>query len=142
MREAAADLAARTKLPPDRIVIGGRSMGGRIGSMVVADARRPAPGARARAARLSAAPAGQAHTTARRALPRIRVPCLFVSGTRDAFGSPEELRDAREQIKGTVTWHWIESADHGFKPLKASGLSAAAALEAAAAAVVTFVAGC
>ena len=27
-------------------------------------------------------------------------------------------------MKGTVTFHWFESADHGFRPLKASGLTA------------------
>ncbi|MDQ1435008.1 MAG: uncharacterized protein QOF59_1824, partial [Actinomycetota bacterium] len=37
LREAAAELASRAKVPPERVVLGGRSMGGRIGSMVAAD---------------------------------------------------------------------------------------------------------
>jgi predicted alpha/beta-hydrolase family hydrolase len=38
-----------------------------------------------------------------------------------------------------VTWHWIETADHGFKPLKSSGLTPASALAGVADAVVEFV---
>jgi hypothetical protein len=44
-----------------------------------------------------------------------------------------------KKIKGEVEWHWIETADHGFKPLKSSGLTVDAALAAAAADVVRFV---
>ena len=43
VREAAAELARRSKVPPDRLVLGGRSMGGRIASMVAADADDPLP---------------------------------------------------------------------------------------------------
>jgi len=71
--------------------------------------------------------------------PSIVVPVLFVSGTRDAFAAPDELERHAEQIKGPVRFWWLETADHGFKPLKASGLTPAAALAAAAEAVVGFV---
>ena len=62
-----------------------------------------------------------------------------MSGTRDSFGAPDELRAQTKKIKGKVSWHWIDTADHGFKPLKSSGLTRQAALDAAAAAVVAFV---
>ena len=68
------------------------------------------------------------------------MPVLFVSGTRDAFGTPAELKRHAKKVKGPVTFHWIETGDHGFKPLKSSGLTAAAALADVAAAVVEFVA--
>jgi len=42
-------------------------------------------------------------------------------------------------VKGPVTFHWVETGDHGFKPLKASGLTAADALRGVAEAVVAFV---
>src|SRR5258707_8740356 len=42
-REAAAELARLTKLPPDRLVLGGRSMGGRYASLAVGDAEDPLP---------------------------------------------------------------------------------------------------
>jgi uncharacterized protein len=142
VREAAAELAVRAKLPPERIVLGGRSMGGRIGSMVVADTSDPLPALGLVLLGYPLHPPGRPAQLRVEHFPRIRVPCLFVSGTRDAFGSPEELRKHVRKIKGKVAWHWIETAGHDFKPLKASGVSPAAALEAAAAAVVAFVTAC
>jgi predicted alpha/beta-hydrolase family hydrolase len=53
--------------------------------------------------------------------PRLRVPCLFVSGTRDSLAGQAALTDAVKAIKGPVTMHWLESADHGYRPRKASG---------------------
>ena len=69
VREAAADLAKRAKLPSERLVLGGRSMGGRICSLVVAERRRRTARARSGTARLSAAPTGQARSAPGRALP-------------------------------------------------------------------------
>lgn len=46
---------------------------------------------------------------------RLTVPCLFVSGTRDAFGTPEELKRETAAIPGPVTHHWIEGGDHGLR---------------------------
>jgi predicted alpha/beta-hydrolase family hydrolase len=43
------------------------------------------------------------------------LPCLFVSGTSDAFGSPAELEVALELIPGSVTVHFIERGDHGLR---------------------------
>ena len=43
------------------------------------------------------------------------LPCLFVSGTRDSFGSPPELEAAVALIPGPVTVHYIEGGDHGLK---------------------------
>jgi predicted alpha/beta-hydrolase family hydrolase len=136
VRDAAALLAKQSKVAPERIVLGGRSMGGRICSMVVADGL-PASGLVVLGYPLH--PPGNAAKLRVEHLPRITVPCLFVSGTRDAFGTPDELKRHAKKIKGKVSWHWIETGDHGFKPLKSSGLTPAAALDAAAEAVVQFV---
>ena len=46
-----------------------------------------------------------------------------MSGTRDAFGSPAELQRETKKMKGSVSFHWVETGDHGFKPLKSSGLT-------------------
>ena len=54
---------------------------------------------------------------------RIRVPTLLVSGTRDALGSKDALRRAARRIRGPVSWHWVETGDHSFKPLRSSGRS-------------------
>jgi predicted alpha/beta-hydrolase family hydrolase len=137
LREAVAELASRANLPADRVVLGGRSMGGRIGSMVAAD--DGALGLVLLGYPLH--PPGRAAQLRVEHFPRLRMPALFVSGTRDSFGSPEELQRETKKMKGRVTFHWVESGDHGFKPLKASGLTVDAVLADVAAAVVDFVTG-
>ena len=52
------------------------------------------------------------------------VPCLFASGTRDSLAGREALTEAVKAIKGPVTMHWLESADHGYRPRKSSGRTA------------------
>ena len=86
-------------------------------------------------------PPGKADTLRVEHFPALRMPVLFASGTRDAFGSPQELERAAKKIRGPVEFYWIDTADHGFKPLKSSGLTAAAALDGVAQAVVRFVTG-
>ena len=48
-------------------------------------------------------------------LPRLTVPCLFVSGTRDSFGTPDELEAATALIPGDVNHVWVEGGDHGLR---------------------------
>ena len=112
VREGAAALAQRTSLKPNRLVLGGRSMGGRICSMAVAD------GLGALALVLISYPLhppGKPETLRTEHLPRIDVPCLFVSGTRDAFATPAELDAATKTIPGDVTHVWVEGGDHGLR---------------------------
>ena len=47
--------------------------------------------------------------------PQLAVPCLFVSGTRDAFATPAELEGATAAIAGPVTHVWIQGGDHGLR---------------------------
>jgi predicted alpha/beta-hydrolase family hydrolase len=42
-------------------------------------------------------------------------PCLFLSGTRDAFGRPDELEAATAAIPGPVTHVWLDGGDHGLR---------------------------
>ena len=42
-------------------------------------------------------------------------PCLFVSGTRDAFAAPAELERESTVIAGPVTTRWVEGGDHGLR---------------------------
>lgn len=100
-----------------RLVVGGRSMGGRIASQVVAQ------DAVADAVALFAYPLYPPADHSRRRdqhLPDIAVPTLFCSGTRDAFGAPEDLRVASDKVPA-ARLHLIESADHGFSVPKATG---------------------
>lgn len=112
VRDAAAALAARTGLAPDRLVLGGRSFGGRMCSMAVAGGL-PALGLVLVSYPLH--PPGRPHQARTEHLPRLAVPCLFVSGTRDAFGTPAELEAASAEIPGPVTHAWIEGGDHGLR---------------------------
>lgn len=141
VRGAAGELARRAKLPPERVMVGGRSMGGRFCSLAVGDTDDPLPALGLVLLGYPLHPPGKAEQLRVDHFPRVHVPTLFVSGTRDAFGSPDELKAQARRIKGRVAWHWIDTADHGFKPLKSSGLSQAEALAGAAAAVVEFVTG-
>ena len=136
VRDAAQELAARAKVPIDRVVLGGRSMGGRIGSMVAA--QDAALGVVLLGYPLH--PPGKADQLRVEHFSNLTMPVLFVSGTRDAFGTPDELEQHAKRITGRVTFHWISTADHGFKPLKSSGLTPAVALADVAEAVVDFVA--
>jgi hypothetical protein len=139
VREAVADLARRAKLPPDRLVLGGRSMGGRIASMVAADPDDPVPALGLTMLGYPLHPPGKPENLRVEHFPRLTMPVLFASGTRDAFGTPAELKRHAKKVKGPVTFCWIETGDHSFRPLKASGLSAADALTQVADAVVDFV---
>jgi predicted alpha/beta-hydrolase family hydrolase len=139
LREAAAELARRTKLDPERLVLGGRSMGGRMASMVVADPDDPLPALGLELLGYPLHPAGKPDNLRTEHFGRIRTPALFVSGTRDALAPRGSLLREIPAIPGPVAVHWLESADHGFKPLKASGLTQADSLVDAAGAVVDFV---
>jgi uncharacterized protein len=141
VRDAVAELARRTKLAPDRLVLGGRSMGGRIASMVAGDADDPVPALGLALLGYPLHPPGRADRLRVEHFPRLTMPVLFVSGSRDSFGTPAELKRHAKKVKGPVTFSWVETGDHGFKPLKASGLSAADALAGVGAAVVEFVEG-
>jgi len=120
-RDAAAELARRSDLPAERLVLGGRSMGGRYCSQIVGDAEVPVPALGLLLLGYPLHPAGQPDRLRVDHFPRLHVPCLFVSGTRDSLGSQAALAKATKKIKGPVDMHWLETADHGFRPLKSSG---------------------
>jgi hypothetical protein len=112
VREGAAELAKRTRLAPDRLVLGGRSMGGRMCSMAVAEGL-PALGLALISYPLH--PPGKPEKSRTEHLPALKVPCLFVSGTKDAFGTVDELEDATAAIPGPVTHVWLDGGDHGLR---------------------------
>jgi len=140
-REAVGELARRTGLPTERLVLGGRSMGGRFCSMVVADEVDPVAALGLLPLGYPLHPAGKPERRRDEHFPRIPCPVLFVSGTRDALAPQAELTAAARSIPGAVTFHWLESADHGFRPLKASGLTAQDVLGDVAETCVTWVRG-
>jgi len=103
---------AAAALGPAQVVLGGRSFGGRMCSMAVAEGL-PAAGLVLISYPLH--PPGRPETMRTGHFPRLTVPCLFVSGRRDAFATPAELEEATAAIPGEVSHVWIEGGDHGLR---------------------------
>jgi predicted alpha/beta-hydrolase family hydrolase len=119
--EATARAAAALALDATgatRIVHGGRSMGGRIASQVVAAGER-ADGLAFLAYPLH--PPGQFERRREAHLPSIEVPMLFVQGTRDAFAREDLLLALIERLGPRAELHRVADADHSFGVLKRSG---------------------
>jgi predicted alpha/beta-hydrolase family hydrolase len=111
VRGAAFDLARRLDVPIDRIAIGGRSFGGRMCSMAVAE------GLDAGALILISYPLhppGRPDRLRSDHFPALHVPCLFVSGRRDAFATLEELERESAAIPGPVTLVSVDG-DHSLR---------------------------
>jgi predicted alpha/beta-hydrolase family hydrolase len=100
------------------IVMGGRSMGGRMASMVAADVDGAGPVARLAGLVLICYPLhppGRPDRLRVEHLPAIEVPCLFVSGTKDPFGSREELEAWTATIPAPVEHVWIDGGRHDLR---------------------------
>lgn len=108
VRAFAASLGVETS----SLVIGGRSMGGRMCSMAVADVDDPLEVAGLVLVSYPLHPPRKPDALRIEHLPRVCVPTLCISGTKDEFGTQEELSDAFEVVPATVTWSWIENARH------------------------------
>lgn len=115
------------------LVIGGKSLGGRIASMVADEA----------AARGLVClgypfhPPGQPARSRVKHLETLRTPALIVQGTRDSFGLPEEVK--HYNLSRRIRIEWIVDGDHSLKPRARSGRTEADNLAAAVAAVSEFV---
>lgn len=108
----AETFVAEQGISPDRLVLGGRSMGGRMCSMAVAEGL-PAAGLVLICYPLH--PPKKPENLRIDHFGDLTVPCLFISGTRDPFGTPEELEHHTAAIAGPVTHHWIEGGRHDLK---------------------------
>jgi predicted alpha/beta-hydrolase family hydrolase len=137
VREAAAELAAQTGLPPERLVLGGRSMGGRYCSLAVGDAEDPLPALGLLLLGYPLHPAGKPDNLRVEHFPRLKVPVLFLSGDRDALAGKADLEHWAETIPGPVDFHWLAGGDHGFRVPKSSGGKGEAAVLAEVADVST-----
>lgn len=113
LAEEIEQFATMASLDPSKLVLGGRSMGGRMCSMAVADGQ-PAAGLVLLSYPLH--PVRQPEKLRTDHFGEITVPCLFISGDRDPFGTPAEFEEHLAAIAGPVTMLWIEKANHGPKP--------------------------
>ncbi len=115
------------------LFIGGKSLGGRIATLV------------ADAASVDGVvclgypfhPPGKPERLRTAHLETIATPVLICQGERDPFGSRDEVAGYR--LSGNVELTWIDDGDHGFKPRKSSGATAEGNIDRAAAAAVAFI---
>lgn len=110
--EAATTLADELGVPTAEIALGGRSMGGRMCSLAVAEGLEAAGLV---LVSYPLHPPGRPEQLRTGHFGGLAVPCLFVSGTRDTFGTVEELEAATAAIPGPVTHHWIDGGDHSLR---------------------------
>jgi uncharacterized protein len=116
------------------LVIGGKSMGGRIASMVADDAKVRGVVCLG----YPFHPPRKLEKTRTSHLENLRTPTLILQGTRDSFGSPEDLRSYR--LSAAIRIEWLEDGDHSFKPRVRSGRSEADNVRAAIALAAEFIA--
>jgi uncharacterized protein len=98
---------ARQELSPRRVLIGGRSFGGRAASMLLLA--------------YPLHPPGQPNKLRDEHLRKIQMPVICFNGTRDVFCTPEIMKRVLTTVTAPWEMHWLEGADHGFHVLKSSG---------------------
>lgn len=113
-------LAAREVAGDRPLVLGGKSMGGRIASQAVA-AGAPADGLVFHGYPLH--PPGRPERVRKAHLPDVKVPMLFVEGTRDPFCPLDTLRDVVRETRVDATIAVVDDGDHSFKVRASSGRS-------------------
>ena len=109
------------KLKGNHLVIGGKSMGGRIASQVAAQNGENIAGLVFLGYPLH--PPGRPDKMRSEHLPKIKAPMLFMQGSRDAFGRKEEIADIIEKLKLPADLFPIEGGDHSLKVSKSAGVS-------------------
>lgn len=119
----------RAEREPRRLIIGGRSMGGRAASMLAADGFAT-DGLLLLAYPLH--PAGKPEQLRDAHLPAISAPTLCLSGTRDALCTRDLMEQVLERVGARFRMHWLEGADHSWHVLKSSGRTDAEVLDEAA----------
>jgi uncharacterized protein len=120
LKECVAAVVARTReeMGAEKLLIGGRSMGGRAASMLAAEGFA-CDGLLLLAYPLH--PVGIPERLRDEHLPAIDVPVLCLNGTRDALCRRDLMETTLAKVKAPWTMHWLEGADHSFHVLKSSG---------------------
>ena len=112
---ATSALAGRLGVPTGRIAIGGRSFGGRMCSLAAAEGLEVAALV---LVSYPLHPPGRPERLRTEHFGRLGLPCLFVSGRRDAFATPDELERETAAIPGPVTLHFVDG-DHSLRKSEA-----------------------
>lgn len=113
--QSAVDAFADTPL-----IIGGKSMGGRVASMLAAELdQQGTPVAGVTCLGYPFHPPGKPEKLRLDHFADLQTPALILQGTRDPFGTREEVPGFT--LPTCVSVHWLEDGEHGFKPRKKSG---------------------
>ncbi len=121
--QAVIEFARRQKkLKGNRVVLSGKSMGGRIASQVAAQPEQKHEIAALFFLGYPLHPPGRPDKLRDAHLPQIKAPMLFIQGERDAFGTSDELAAIIKQHHLSATLHSIKGGDHSLKIPKSLGI--------------------
>ncbi len=122
---------------PGRTVVGGKSMGGRMASLLAAELEAEGTPARGLVCLgYPFHPPGKPERTRTAHLAGLRTPGLILQGSRDPFGGRDEV--AGYALAPGLSVQWLEDGDHDLKPRKASGRTAEQNRDQAVAAIDAF----
>ncbi len=116
-----------------RLIIGGKSMGGRMASLLADELQVDA----LICLGYPFHPPGKPERLRTAHLCELRTPTLICQGERDSFGRRDEVSEY--SLSAKIRFHWLADGDHSFKPRKASGLTLEQNLRSAARAIQDFI---
>jgi predicted alpha/beta-hydrolase family hydrolase len=128
--------AVRSRLEPERLAVGGKSMGGRMATMLAAEPDVAVE--RLVLLGYPLHPPGKPQQLRVAHLRKVRAPMLFVQGERDTFGTPAELRPHLEGLAAGTRLLVIEGGDHSLATPKKAGGSLEKTLARVAAEIASF----
>jgi uncharacterized protein len=114
-RAVAAAVRAHVESARRALFIGGKSMGGRLATQVAAAADSALSVTGLVLLGYPLHPPGQPQKLRDAHLPAVRRPMLFVQGSRDALGTPDELAPILARLDPSPTLHVVDGGDHSFK---------------------------
>ena len=118
MMEFYADLVRGLSMP-GRVLIGGKSMGGRIASLIADDLHGEGAVSGLVCLGYPFHPPGKPERLRTEHLKELGTPALICQGERDPFGTAQEVKEYR--LSGKVALHWLADGNHDLAPRKASG---------------------
>ena len=119
-----------------RVAVGGKSMGGRMASMIADEVNALALVCLG----YPFHPPGKPAQLRTAHLETLRTPALIVQGTRDQFGTREEVEGY--SLSPAIRFEWLPDGDHSFKPRKASGVTEKDNFERAVSVISDFLMAC
>ena len=121
----------------ETLFIGGKSMGGRIASMIADEALVGGHIKGLVCLGYPFHPPGKPDTLRTEHLKTLKTPTLICQGERDIFGNKKEV--ATYKLSDAIHFHWLEDGDHGFKPRKKADITESDNIARAANAVSNFI---